>query len=97
MFVGTSNGTILIIQNEVIKNQFDGCNGARVASTFILFDQYGYMTTSCENPTNKLYLYTQDGSYTGTSLSTPLNPRYIGFDKKGFFFVTSRFQISVFN
>jgi hypothetical protein len=97
MFVGTSNGTILVIQNEMIINQFNGCNMITIKLNFILFDQYGYMATICSDPTNKLYFYDTDGTYTGTFLSTPVNPRYIGFDTKGRFVVISFNQISIYN
>jgi hypothetical protein len=97
MFVGTTNGIVILIQNELIINQFNGCNGSSVSLTSILFDQYGYMATICSDPTNKLYLYNSNGTYTGTSLSTPSNTRYIGFDAKGRFVVISRYQISVYN
>ncbi len=95
MFVGTSNGTILVIENDRIINQFNGCNAASNQLTSILFDQYGYMATICSFP--QLYLYNSNGTYTGTSLSTPSNTRYIGFDAKGRFVVISRYQISVYN
>jgi hypothetical protein len=97
MFVGTTNGTILVIQNEMIINQFNGCNGDSVQLTSILFDQYGYMATICSDPTNKLYLYNSNGTYTGTSLSTPVNPRYIGFDTKGRFILISYYQMIIYN
>jgi hypothetical protein len=97
MYVGTGNGIILVIQNEVIINQFNGCNGTIITVTFILFDQYGYMATICSNPTNKLYLYNSNGTYTGTSLLTPVNPRYIGFDTKGRFVLISTNQTTIYN
>jgi hypothetical protein len=96
MYVGTTSGTILVMQNEIIINEFNGCNMANAALTSILFDQYGYMATSCDLR-NKLYLYTQNGTYTGTSLSTPALPRYIGFDTKGRFVLISFNQISIYN
>jgi hypothetical protein len=64
-------------------------NGDSVWLTFILFDQYGYMATICINRIKKLYLYNQDGRYTGTSLSIPVYPRYIGFDTKERFVLIS--------
>ncbi len=97
MYVGTSNGTKLLIKNEVIINQFNGCNGIIITVTFILFDQYGYMATICSNPTNKLYLYNSSGTYTGTSLSTPVNPRYIGFDTKGRFVLISQSLVIIYS
>ena len=97
MFVGTTDGTILVILNELIINQFNGCNGDSVTLNSILFDQYGYFATSCNNPTNKLYLYTSNRTYTGSSLSTPIAPRYIGFDIKERFVLISTNQILINN
>jgi DNA-binding beta-propeller fold protein YncE len=97
IYVGTRNGSILVIQNEVIINQFNGCNEAYVELNFILFDQYGYMATICSDPANKLYLYKTDGTYSGTNLSTPAKPRYIGFDSTGRFVLISKSQIIIYN
>ena len=97
MYVGTTNGIVILIQNELIINQFNGCNGTSVTLTYILFDQYDCMATICSDPTNKLYLYNTDGTYTGTNLSTPSKPRYIGFDTKGRFVLISTNQIIIYN
>ena len=58
-----------------------GCNGNR-DFFLILFDPYGNMATSCNDPTNKLYLFSPNRSFTGKSLTTPEYPYYIGFDSK---------------
>ncbi len=97
MYIGTENSTIVIIQNEVITNQFNGCNGAFVELNSILFDKYGYMATICSYPTNILYLFNIDGTYTGTSLPTPVKPRYIGFDSTGRFVLISKSQVIIYN
>ena len=59
LYIGTDNGTVLVVQNEVIMNQFSGCGGNSAILTSILFDEYGYFATSCDNPTKKLYLFSQ--------------------------------------
>jgi hypothetical protein len=87
MYIGTTTGTILVMQIEIRK----------IILHSILFDQYGYMASSCNYTMNNLYLLTQDGNYTGISLSTPTFPRYIGFDIKGRFVLISFHQISVYN
>ena len=94
--MGTQGGIILIYQNEILINQFNGCNGNSVLLTFILFDPNGYMATTCNYPTNKLYLFSPDGSFTGKSITTPLYPHYIGFDSKGRFIQISEEQISIY-
>ena len=97
LYVGTSGGIILVYQNEEIINQFNGCNGNVVWVESILFDKNGYMATACDDPTNKLYLYSPNGSFTGKSLTTPVNPRFIGFDSKSRFIQISSEQIIIYN
>jgi hypothetical protein len=95
--VGTTGGMILVYQNEIPINQFNGCNGNSDAVTSILFDPTGYMATSCSNATNKLYLFSPDGSFTGQSIATPSSSRYICFDSKGRFILISAKQITIYN
>ena len=38
LYIGTLNGTVLVVQNEIILNQFNGCGGNSVVLTSILFD-----------------------------------------------------------
>ena len=95
LYMGTSGGIILVYQNEKIINQFNGCDGNSVYLTSILFDQTGYMATSCDS--SKLYLFSPNGSFTGKSITTPIYPRYIGFDSKGRFIQISYYRISFYN
>jgi hypothetical protein len=96
MFVGVNaTGTILVIENNMILRKFNGCHGNAVRLAYILFDHCGLMATSCNN--NQSYLYYPNETYTGKSLNTPANPRYIGFDSKGRFVQISWLQISVYN
>ena len=96
LYVGTYNtGMILVYQNEILINRFNGCNGNSDWLTSILFDQTDYMATTCYN-LNKLYLYSQNGSFTGKSITTPSYPSYIGFDSKGRFIQISYYQISIY-
>jgi hypothetical protein len=96
MFVGDfSNGFILVIENERIVNEFNGCNGNLFMLSHILFDDCGLMATSCNN--NQLYLYYPNGTFTGKSLNTSADPRYIGFDSKGRFVQISWKKISIYS
>ena len=95
MYVGTTNGIVLVVLNETTVNQFNGCGGNGVWLFSILFDQYGYFATSCDN--NKLYLLFANGTYTGKEITTPNYPYFIGFDSKGHFIHTSWKQISIYN
>ena len=101
LYVGTYEGNILVYlffyQNEIlIRQQFNGCDGNSAVITSIYFDPNGYMTTSCWE-TNKLYLFSPNGSLTGKSITTPPYPQYIGFDSKGRFIQISKKQISIYN
>ena len=87
----------MVLQNEVIVNQFNGCGGNSVILTSILFDEYGYFATSCYEPTNKLYLFFANGTDTGKSMTTPTNTKYIGFDSKGHFIQISQNQTTIYN
>ena len=98
MYVGTLNGTVIVVNNEIVEKQFDGCNGNYGVLGYIIFDQWGYMATSCDDSINhKLYLYYSNGTFTGTSISTPDHPRYIGFDLNRRFIQISSTQISIYN
>ena len=96
LYVGTEEGIILVYQNEILINQFNGCGGTGTFEPVysILFDPNGYIATSCDE---KLYLFSPNSSFTGRSLTTPDNPLYIGFDSKGRFIQISGGQISIYN
>ena len=95
LYVGTTNGIVLVVQNDVIVNQFNGCGGNSIWLTSILFDHYGYFATSCYN--DKLYLLFANGTYTGKVITTPINPFYIGFDSKDHFIQLSKSQTTIYN
>jgi hypothetical protein len=97
MYVGTKNGIILVIVNENIFRLFNGCNGNSVVLTYIFFDEYSYMVTSCEDPINQLYLYYPNGTYLNKKSTTRNNPRYFGYDSKGHFIQISMHQTSIYN
>ena len=97
LYVGTRYGIVLVYLNEIIINQFNGCNENSNQLNSILFDPNGYMATSCNYPTNKLYLFSTNGSFTGKSVTIKDNISYIGFDSKDRFIQISAFQISIFN
>ena len=97
LYVGTNGGIVLVYQNESLIKQFNGCNGNVDWITSLLFDPSGYMATSCGYSTNKLYLFSPDGSFTNKSITTPDDPRYFGFDSKGRFIQISSKQISIYN
>ena len=61
----------------------------------ILFDEYGYFATSCNN--NKFYLLFANGTNTGKLMVTPTSTRYIGLDSKGHFIQISEKKITIYN
>jgi hypothetical protein len=97
LIVGTSAGTILTIVNKTIINSIYGCNGNSAGITSIVFNEYGFVTTSCDNPVNQVFLYYSNGSFIGKSISTPYRPFVIGFDSKNRFYILSMNQISLYN
>jgi hypothetical protein len=97
LIVGTLSGAVLAIVNKTIINSVNGCNDNSAGITSILFDDYDYMATSCDDPVNQLFLYFLNGSFTGKSISTPYRTFKIGFDSKNRFYILSMNQISLFN
>ena len=98
MFVGTTIGTVLVIQNEVILNKFNDCVGNIAVLTSILFYNYDFIATKCFKSHNHLplYLLYPNRKYTSKTTSS-LSSYYIEFDSKGGFIQISSQQISIYN
>jgi hypothetical protein len=95
MYIGClSLGTILVIVNRNIIATLNGCNGKYDDVTSIIFDQSGYMATSC-SINGYLYLYNNYSIYGGFDISNA-NPMSIGFDSRGRFVVVSKKEISFY-
>jgi hypothetical protein len=96
LYVGTTNGTMLVIVNKQIIKQFNGCNQQSDKLFSILFDDLNNIATSCAN--QRLYLYNTAGTYLNKSIiPTDSNPYYIGFDSKSRLVVVTSTQISLYN
>ena len=54
LFVGTRNGTILVIQNKIVISTFSTNCNSRVTS--LLIDNYGHMMITCFSP-KAVYIY----------------------------------------
>ncbi len=93
LYVGTIQGSVLVIVNKVIIRSFTGCSGSTITS--MVFDDFGLMAISCIF-NNTLNLYDYNGTFTGKSLPTPSTPQYVGFDSKGRFVLISQFKISIY-
>ncbi len=94
-YVGTTNGTILVIVNKQIIKHFNGCNQHSFLLYSILFDDFNNMATSCSN--SRLYLYNTSGTYSNKSIPTVSSPRYIGLDSKSRLVVVTKTQITLYN
>ena len=81
LYVGTRNGTIIVILNKQIINKFDGCNGQITNLCSILFDQFDNMATGCYYD-GQLYLYNSTGSYLNKTITEVDAPEYMGFASK---------------
>jgi hypothetical protein len=81
LYVGTSNGTILVIVNRQIIKQFNGCNGQNINLNSILFDQFDNIGAACYI-TSPLYLFKTNGTYLNKNIPTLYYSSHIGFDSK---------------
>jgi hypothetical protein len=95
LYVGTTDGTVLVIVNKQVIKQFNGCNRQNFMLSSILFDINNNMATSCDN--NQFYLYNTSGTYLNKSIPTVSFPWYIGFDSKSRLVVVTKTQISLNN
>ncbi len=93
LYVGTIQGSVLVIVNKIVIRSFTGCSGSAITS--MVFDDFGLMAVSCIS-NNTLNLYDYNGTFTGKSLATPSTPQYVGFDSKGGFVLISQFRISIY-
>ena len=88
LYVGDYSGRIFLVVNKLIVDDFDGCINHNSPITSIIFDDYGYLSTSCAN---KMYLFYSNGIYCNKFLRRVNGDDYnnIGFDSKGrFVFIT---------
>jgi hypothetical protein len=79
LFIGTSVGTILIMQQKIVISSFTTVCSAKIYS--ILIDDYDCLAILCSN--NIVYLYRTNGTYRGVSRTVTTNSKYMGFDANG--------------
>jgi hypothetical protein len=89
------NGTMLVIVNKQIIQEFNSCNGQSNIVYSILFDIYYYMASSCSN--RQLYLYDSNGRYLNKSITTLEYPLSIGYDTKSKLVIVSNTQIFLYS
>jgi hypothetical protein len=91
LYVGTNQGSILVVVSKTIIRSFTACSKLVSITT----DVFGQMAVSCElDSVVKLFYYY--GTYTGKNLTTPQSPMYIGFDSQDRFVLLSKYQISIY-
>jgi hypothetical protein len=95
LYVGTSNGTMLVIVNKQIIQEFNSCNGQSNIVYSILFDIYYNMASSCSN--RQLYLYDSNGRYLNKRITTLEYPLSIGYDTKSKLVIVSNTQIFLYS
>ena len=94
LYIGTSSGTVILVQKEVIVNQFKGCGDVNRILTSMLFDEDGYFATSCNDGSS--FLIFVNGTFTGKSITTPIYFKYFGSDSKDHFILISDYQITIY-
>jgi hypothetical protein len=92
MYIGTMNGTILVIKDNKMVNIFSSVCGA---ITSLLLDNHGYMVILCQSP-YYAYVYQTDGTDTGIGLKTLGAPRFINFDMNGRLIIVSKFHTNIY-
>jgi hypothetical protein len=93
LYVGTKDGIVLVLVNKVIIRNFTGCSASPLNN--IVSNNFGFMAINCEL-NNKINSYYSNGTYAGTSITTPSTPMYVGFDFEGQFVLISKSQISIY-
>ncbi len=93
MFVGTSTGQIIVINNyQIIKTYITGCTS--YISSFII-DPEGYLLYFCYNNYG-VYLYHTNGTDMGKSIKTSTSSENIRIDSKGRLIVSSPDGINIY-
>ncbi len=92
LFVGTTGGKILAIQNKTIIISINTLCGATVSS--LLIDDFGYMVVLCYRNLNS-YIYHTNGSLIGdfTKFDNTLN---VNFDTKGRLIINSDTHFDIY-
>ena len=96
LYIGCYGGQILIVENQVVVKNFNGCNGAYDYVTSITFDQHGYMATTCYY-SNQIHIYDVNGFYTNKSVPTSYHPRNLAFDSQNMLVLVTDYQITFYS
>ncbi len=94
IYVGTTNGTILLIRNKTIISSFNTLfNGAQITS--LLVDNYGFIAVA-GNGMSSIYLYHTNGTFMNKTKISGTGTMDIKIDSKGRFIISSRSSIGIY-
>lgn len=98
LYVGCVGSILLIDAKNITKilGQYNiiFCLGRVIYP--VVFDNNGYMIVYCGTSVPELYLYYEDGSFTGNIIATTFSPRSVKFDSMGRMIVVSSSAIEIF-
>jgi hypothetical protein len=92
MYVGTLEGSILVIENGAIIHSF---TTVCLSISSIMIDSYGYMLV-LSRYSNFVYLYHTNGTNLGKEISTLNESWFINFDSNGRLIKTSKYEINIY-
>ena len=95
LFVGTKNGSVLVLENETIKTVYnDVCEQTSTVSS-ILIDEFGYMAVTCYQ-INMVHLYNVNGANMNISIPTAARPFNIAIDSHGRLIINTPYELDIY-
>ena len=94
IYVGTTSGHLLVIENKVIIKSFPVC-GANLTLSSILIDQFDYMVLNCFPYYGYIY-YRANISYTGMKRTYAMKTRFTTFDSNSHLILISYNEINIY-
>ena len=95
LFVGTKNGSVLVLENETIKTVYnDVCEQTSTVSS-ILIDEFGYMAVTCYQ-INMVHLYNVNGANMNISIPTAARPFNIAIDSHGRLIINTPNELDIY-
>ena len=95
MFVGVMfSGIILVISDNQIINQFNGCSGNSVTVYGLIIDEINNIAAGCSD--NQMYLNSINGTYKN-AIPLAMQPRYFSFDSNSKILIVTDTEIDIYN
>ena len=95
LFVGTKNGSMLVLENEKIKTVYNDVCEQTSTVTSILIDKFGYMVVTC-NQINMTHLYNINGIFMNISIPTAARPFNIAIDSHGRLIINTPNELDIY-